>query len=433
MSNISVQEAWQKIFDKYNVVQEVNNNGYFEIKANQIKEFKEPRLMAKWDSSESLPSIFKKNKINILPVSRGSYIMSDFRLYKGIPELLEKETEMQKVEVPEYESIDTKNITSEANAINVLLLSNILDDFLNEDNNVSTFNGRMGTGKFQFYVDRHRGVPLNVRVDRAQCEIDGGFENSNSVVILEAKNIVYPDFHVRQLYYPYRLWKNKVNKPIRLVFSIYSNQIYRLFEYTFEDYKNYSSIKLVKEKNYSLQNTKISIEDLYDIYIKTIVIYDDDQAKTNIPFIQADSFERIISLIEILAIKPRTTQEIADLMQFELRQSDYYFNAGRYLGLFEKVTSKKRGNVIVVKLTAQGKLVYLSNYKKRQLMLVELMLRHRIFKQLFFKTYVDGVLPGREDIKEMMRDYNVCNEGQVDRRARTVLAWLKWIFNLPNI
>ena len=36
---------------------------------------------------------------------------------------------MQKVEVPEYESIDVKNITSESNAINVLLLSNIIDDF----------------------------------------------------------------------------------------------------------------------------------------------------------------------------------------------------------------------------------------------------------------------------------------------------------------
>ena len=61
--------------------------GAFYITANQIKEFKEPRLMAKWDSSENLPSIFKKHNINILPISRTGYVLSDFKLYEPIPEL----------------------------------------------------------------------------------------------------------------------------------------------------------------------------------------------------------------------------------------------------------------------------------------------------------------------------------------------------------
>jgi len=91
-----------------------------------IKEFKEPRLMAKWDSSENLPSIFKKHNINILPISRTGYVLSDFKLYEPIPELGEHITEMQKVEIPEYETIDIGNISSEANAINVLMLSKIL-------------------------------------------------------------------------------------------------------------------------------------------------------------------------------------------------------------------------------------------------------------------------------------------------------------------
>ena len=91
-----------------------------------------PGLMAKWDSSENLPSIFKKHNINILPISRNGYVLSDFKLYEPIPELGEHITEMQKVEIPEYETIDIGNISSEANAINVLMLSKILDDFLDE-------------------------------------------------------------------------------------------------------------------------------------------------------------------------------------------------------------------------------------------------------------------------------------------------------------
>lgn len=143
MIKMNVNEAWIKLFEKYDILSKVNSEGVFYITASQIKEFKEPRLMAKWDSSENLPGIFKKYNINILPISRVGYVLSDFKLYEPIPELGEHITEMQKVEIPEYETIDIGNISSEANAINVLMLSKILDDFLDEDDNVATFNGRM--------------------------------------------------------------------------------------------------------------------------------------------------------------------------------------------------------------------------------------------------------------------------------------------------
>lgn len=430
---MNVNEAWNKLFEKYDILNKIQNDGAYFITANQIKEFKEPRLMAKWDSSENLPSIFKKNKINILPVSRSEYVLSHFELYETIPILGEKITEMQKVEIPEYETIDVENISSEANAINVLILSKILDDFLDEDDNVATFNGRMGTGVFNFRVNRYRRSSINVDVKNAQCEIDGGMENNNSVVILEAKNVIHPDFHIRQLYYPFRLWENKVQKPIRLVFSIYSNQIYRLFEYRFEDKNDYSSIKLVKTKNYSLQDTKIEFSELYEVYKKVKVIYDDDQNKTDIPFIQANSFERIISLMEILYEDEKSTEEIAEIMQFDIRQSDYYYNAGRYLGLFEKRSLKEKKSIKKISLTKLGKEVVKLKYKKRQLKLVELILKHEIFNKLFKNVYDNGLLPTIEEIRSIMRKNNVCNTDLINRRSSSVYSWIKWIFNLQNI
>lgn len=434
MIKMNVNEAWIKLFEKYDILSKIRSEGAFYITASQIKEFKEPRLMAKWDSSENLPSIFKEHKINILSISRTGYVLSDFKLYEPIPELGERITEMQKVEIPEYETIDIGNVSSEANAINVLMLSKILDDFLDEDDNVATFNGRMGTGIFSFHVDRHRGTPFQVDVKNAQCEIDGGMENNNSVVILEAKNVVHPDFHVRQLYYPYRLWASKVEKPIRLVFSIYSNQIYRLFEYEFEDKDNYSSIRLVKSKNYSLQDTDIALNELYAVYSDVKVIYDDNQNNTDIPFIQANSFERIISLMEILFEEDKTTEEIAEIMQFDLRQSDYYYNAGKYLGLFEKKdVEDEEKTVTKVSLSKLGKDTVKLRYKERQLKLVSLILEHEIFNRLFLKVYNSGKLPAKEEIQNIMRENNVCNDGQIVRRSSSVYSWLKWIFNLQNI
>jgi hypothetical protein len=429
-SSISVNDAWKALIRKYNILEEVQKNGCYYIKASQIKEFKEPRLMAKWDSSDSLPKVLRDNKINILPDSRSSYVISDFLLYQEIPDLNEHVTQMDHVEVPNYESIDLNNISTEANAINVLLITGILDDFLNTSENVSTFNGRMGTGVFDFVVDSVRKVKQKVHVNNAQCEIDGGFENDSSVVILEAKNVVHEDFHVRQLYYPYRLWKAKVNKPIRLVFSLYSNMIYRLFEYRFNLLDDYSSIELVKMKNYSLQDTTITLDDLLEVRKSTEVKTDDNMDHSNVPFIQANSMERIISLLENMYDNPMTGQQIAELMDFEPRQSDYYFNAGKYLGLFKKTSDDKQ---TVVSLTSLGNKVFRLNYKERQLKLVELILEHKIFRDFFDITLQTGDMPSKKDIENKMRSLHVCDEGQIVRRASSVFGWLKWIFNLTRL
>ena len=429
-NNLSANDAWKALIEKYDIADKITKNGVFHIKASQIKEFREPRLMAKWDSTDSLPEVLRTKKINILPDSRSSYVVSDFILYQEIPELEEKVEKMTHVELPDYESIDVNNISSEANAINVLLLSGILDDFLGTSENVSTFNGRMGTGVFDFEVDTYRNVKRRIHVDNAQCEIDGGFENDTSVVIMEAKNVVHDDFHIRQLYYPYRLWKTRVSKPIRLVFSIYSNQIYRLFEYRFRELEDYSSIELVKSKNYSLQDTEISLDELIAVRKETAITTDDNMDNTDIPFIQANSMDRIINLLENMYENPMTSQQIAELMDFLPRQSDYYFNAGKYIGLFEKKTDDKQ---VVVELTALGNRVFKLNYKERQLKLVSLILEHKIFAHFFDTVIESGELPDTTDIEKMMRELNVCNEPQINRRASSVYGWLKWIFNLTKL
>ena len=430
--SISANDAWQKIIEKYDIVNKVSKDGIFHIKASEIKEFKEPRLMAKWDCTAALPTALKSNNLNILPDSRNSYVLGDFLLYEEIPKLTEAVNKMDYVELPEYETIDVNNISSEANAINVLILSGILDDFLNDEETVETFNGRMGTGEFDFVVDTVRGIKQKISVKNAQCEIDGGFENDNDVIIMEAKNVLNEDFHVRQLYYPYRLWRNKVDKPIRLIFSIYSNMIFRLFEYRFCDENDYSSIELVKTKNYSLQDTNIEIDDLIQVRENTDVCFKDNQdIDLEVPFIQANSFERVISLLENMKDNPMTTEQIAELMEFDERQSDYYYNAGAYIGLFEKKSEDKQKKVFLTKL---GEEVFSLNYKQRQLKFVELILKHQIFADCFDMIIENGgEMPDKVVTENLMRDYNVCNEGQIVRRASSVQGWLKWMFNLRNL
>ena len=413
MSNkfITANEAWSMLIEKYDIVNRVIKDGIFHIKASEIKAFKEPRLMAKWDCIAALPTVLKKNNLNILPDSRSSYVLGDFLLYQEIPELQEEVFNMDYVEIPDYETIDINNISSEAVAINVLVISGILDDFLGVDGTVQTFSGRMGTGEFDFVVDTVRGNKQKIFVKNAQCEIDGGFENEHEVVIMETKNVLNEEFHVRQLYFPYRLWRKKVTKPIRLIFSIYSNMIFRLFEYRFVEINDYSSIELIKTKNYSLQDTTIDIEDLIEVRNNTRICYQDNQFDDlKVPFIQANSFERVISLLENMKDNPMTKEQIAELMVFDERQSDYYYNAGAYLGLFEKKREDKSSKVFLTRL---GENVFSLNYKERQLKFVELILKHQIFADCFDMVINSGgKLPDIETIESLMREYMFVMKGR---------------------
>lgn len=206
-----------------------------------------------------------------------------------------------------------------------------------------------------------------------------------------------------------------------------------MFEYGFRDKDNYSSIELIQSKYYSLEETSISFEDIVSV-IRNInedeLISDERIHPNSVPFIQADNFERIITLLENMYDNPMTGQEIEELMQFTKRQKDYYFNAGRYLGLFEKYTDSKQ---IYYGLTDTGIAIFKKNYRERQLELVKLILSHKIFYNIF-EDYIDNqILPSGNEIAGILVKDNICSISVAERRARSVISWFNWIINLTKI
>lgn len=424
-----IDDKWEILFDKYNIENQIKKNGMFYITADQIREVKEPRLMTKFDTRESLPSVFGA-KIAILPVTRGKYVLGEFDLYQDFPDIASDIQQITSARIPDYyETININNISSEANAINVMSIAGILDDFLGENNMVQTVSGRMGSGSFGFYVSNfksseHKDYKPYIRVENSQVEIDGGFENENVFSIIEGKNVIHSNFLIRQLYYPMKLWHSKINKLIRPVFVVYSNNIFRLLEYEFTDIDYYNSLKLVQERNYSLEDIEITLDDLCDIWKKAII-----KPEPEVTFIQADSFNKVISLVENLNESPMTTVEIAELFGFKERQSDYYFNACKYLRLAEKLTDE---DGVKVHITPLGKRLLKMKYKERQLEYVRLILEHQIFHELFETMMRMGELPDKKYVTKKMREMQVCGESLIDRRASSVRGWLYWILTLVN-
>ena len=423
MSNSKNDNAWEKIFDKYKILKEIENKIEFVITAKQINEFREARLMTKFDYSSQLPSLFSDNTLSILPISRGSYIISNFEMFESFDD---NEVDIIKMEFPTYlESIDYTNITSESTALNCAYVSGILQHFVAEQDLQPTVSGRMSSLSFSFDINA-KNLLLNVKVDNSQIEVDGGYEGGNSLNLIEAKNSLSKDFIIRQLYYPYRLWSNKITKNVRSIFLTYTNGIFHLREYTFENINHYNSIKLVKQQKYAIKDEVINLESIQKILYESRTI-----EEPKVPFPQANSFERIINLCELLNENLSLTKgDITENYDFDERQTNYYSDAARYLGLIDK---KNENGRVVFSLTKKGSELFKISITKRQIELARLILSHSAFKRTLDLYFKNAKPPAINEITKIMKEselYQVKSDETFSRRASTVLKWVNWIVEL---
>lgn len=414
--------AWEKIFEKHRVLDKILKDGCVEITAKKINEFREARLMTKFDHKSQLPKLFADHRLSILPISRGGYVVGEFETFCDFNK---DDVEVSSIEFPTFlESLDYRDITSEATAINCAFISKILHDFTEEENLLPTVSGRMSSSSFNFGINSVKGL-YNINVENSQIEIDGGYEGDRSLNLIEAKNYISDDFLIRQLYYPYKLWSNKVQKQVRPIFLTYSNGVFHLREYVFSDLNHYNSLDLVRHKKYVVQEGSFNLEALSQIIETTRTA-----KELEVPFPQADSFERVINLCELLKQKGfLTKEEITQNYDFDGRQTDYYSNAGRYLGLLETRKDMLSGQTGCA-LTQKGKQIFNTNLIERQKEFVKLIISHKVFKETLKLYLDDGEIPSKGEVVEIMKHsklYKVNSDSTYFRRASTVLGWVNWI------
>ena len=416
--------AWQKLFRDHKIIDSIEQYGEFTISSREINVYREARLMTKFDHHANLPVLFQDNHLAILPISRGSYVIAEFDAYMKFEN--DDSPDIEYISFPEnIQSIDFENITSEATAINCAYVSGIFNHFLEDEELLPTVSGRMGSGTFNFNINHLKNNnQINLIVSGSQIEIDGGYEGINSLSLIEAKNSISSDFLIRQLYYPFRLWSHKIEKEVASIFLTYSNGIFHLYKYRFEDHHHYNSLVLMRHKRYSLENRDISMNDIQKILASTASIKEPE-----VPFPQADSFERLLNLCELLYHKIELSKDdVTTTYDFDARQTDYYTNAGRYLGVIDK----KKDNSIHYCLTAEGEKLFTLNYKNRQLRLIELILQHYVFAEAL-TLYIERAEPPTKDtIVKLMKTanlYHIDTDITFNRRASTVLGWINWILN----
>lgn len=428
MSNkkLNTNETWEVLFNKYKILSHIEHDGFFNISSKQINEFREARLMTKFDSSIYLPKLFVDNKLSILPVTRGDYVIGHFDAYHKFEKI---NNDVIKSSLPDYiQSLNVNNIKNEAMALNCAVVSDIIADFMEDSDIVATVSGRMGSGSFEFNInDTQNNKQRQVSINNSQIEIDASYEGAESFAVFEAKRDLTEDFLVRQLYYPFRTWREIVTKPVKTIFLVYSNSIYRLFEYVFDDFNNYNSLRLVKQKNYSIEYNTISAGDIQSVLNEVNIVNEPE-----ITFPQADKFERVINICELVSAKELSRSDVTEEYSFDARQTNYYTDAARYLGLIDKRTEH---GTPLYSISQYGQYILNLSFKQRQMEYCKCILSHKAFNDLLKIYFASGSMPSTKEIIEIMKNsnlYNLKSETTFIRRASTIKGWINWIVSLIN-
>lgn len=424
-SGISINNAWNIIFEKHKILDHIASKGKYTISATTINEVKEARLMAKFDQSVQLPEIFQKNKLSILPITRGEYLIGPFQTYEKV---IYPNVKPIPVEIPDLQTLDYTNLYSEASALLFAYNSGIIQDIMGSDKIAFTVNGRMSSGSFDYYINNsvnaENHIPISIR--NTQVEIDAGYESPEAFCICEAKNIASEELLIRQLFYPYRLWKGKIDKPIIPVFIVFSNDIFHVFQYGFSESNYYNSIELKQHKAYTFTDDEITLTEIIQLW-KSIT----PKTEPNITFPQADSFERVIDLLSVLYEKGLTPDEVTIKYAFDPRQTNYYISACEYLGLIERGTNVDREREY--RLTKEAQIIMGMSYKPKHMALIKKVLECPVFHKVFGITIQSGKIPDRNNICKVMFDSNLrISHVTIDRRSSTARSWIDWILRVSQ-
>lgn len=421
--------AWEELFKRHSTLDSVTQDGFHQISATHINALREARLMTKFDHKIQLPKIFQDNNLTIQPNSRGTYVIGRFASYQDLPDDSSSPIEIIPFP-PDIETISPDNLFSESMALLCAYNSGMIANLLGEESSLTVL-GRMSTGKFSYSInDIGKTHRHSISVENSQCEIDSGFEGRKRFALIEAKNEGVNDFLIRQLYYPYRLWKPQTTKEVVPVFLSISDGIFSFYVYRFAEESHYNSIELLSHKKYQIGTTDIELEDIVKTLNSTTILPE----PKGIPFPQSDSFGRIIDLLmQLYAAQPTLSQEdITTNHAFDTRQTQYYTNAGAYLGLIERKQSREQG--VTYSLTEKGSMIMAKKLRARNLSLVDAILEHGVFNQAVRLYLQQGGKPTRIQVEAIMREANLegidKESSTIPRRAQTVLAWTDWIMAL---
>lgn len=144
----------------------------------------------------------------------------------------------------------------------------------------------------------------------------------------------------------------------------------------------------------------------------------------NIPFPQANNFEKIIAILNLQHEQVLNSTEKLRVILGDMtdRQVSYYISAAMFLGLIESEKGEK-------KFTSKAQNIRDKNSLEQTAELISLILLNPIFNRI----YVNTLLLGKQEVDDIIavinEYYPMYSDAIFERRAQTASSWINWIFS----
>ena len=384
-----VSNNWEKLNSRLSLESRILQEQVVEVKASDFHEIGvQPRLNAKFDKSQDLPDLFKRNNWGILPNSRNSYLVGGFNIFCDVsrPSDEQLKSAIEFSPKTELQSLDPSAVYSEAAALNLLYSTGLLQEVLGEEA-FPTVSGRMGSGEFKFKI--------------------------NSTI----------NFNIRQLYFPFRNWNKRISKPVRPFLLYKQGDVYNIGEYRFVQEENFSSIEVVNHHLFTIGSFTFTPQTVKETLDKGPLALTSEDA----PFPQADDVSKYEQILDLLLLGAVTKKSLAEHFEFDERQSDYYSNALRFLGLAVKTGPGE------INISDLGVSYAQATGRGRREILIRQMSQLESFRYLLGEKEFDSRTGDRSALyKVMERDFEHifeadASESVIRRRASTIIGWVSWI------
>lgn len=378
----------------------------------------ELRLMAKIDSSDALPEALRRHGYFILPVKNGEYVLVRGNGFHKIEGLSEPITVFRPKLDFELATLNVGN--SESQHLDYCFNVGLIEKFADVTGLRQTIRGRKRMPAIDFCVGNIG--PIHVQ-QGVQVEVDLGCEGRADIVLVEAKLGQPKDFIIRQLFYPYRMWMNKIpEKNIRPWFfcseETGGRRLYRFWQYRFADDNQYNSLVFDRGAAFLVeaQRARLSVNELLREHHKSR-----KKGKLwDVP--QADDFIKVAELPLMVEQGIDTADKVAVHFDFDPRQSSYYRQAAEFLGLVAFEDKGKYG------LTDLGREYVNRAADERREILAGLLVQFppmRAALELFDHARERGV--GKKEVARLIEDHSKITQSTPGRRASTLIAWMKWL------
>jgi hypothetical protein len=216
-----INTGWTRILKDRGLLDEITKNGYTTITSAQLNTWYpavNARLMAKFDTLESRPQIFKDNTLSLWPISNGEfiivnsedpYIKIDAKKIKNLSECYINARDLGF----DLHTIDIDTISTESQALAVMQHSGLMNSIHNAQSHrmAQTDGGRNRRQKTPLAVTfKTPHGPLAVKSFGVQMEPDAVHESDHMVSMTEAKLLrtskgfnAITSLHARQLAFPH--------------------------------------------------------------------------------------------------------------------------------------------------------------------------------------------------------------------------------------